>query len=125
MVPSDSAAKFSIPTSIPTESSDAGNGTGVYSKVSVANHPDTERLIEQVLTKASSGSGRLRCNLMLPTFETLRYFPLSENPVLLNWKLSYLSLPLKRGKPGAPPVLQRRKKFWNERSSFLNTFLST
>src|ERR1039458_2418014 len=102
---------------------DFGRGTGVYSNARVANQPITERLMVQVLTTASAGSSLDRRTFMLPILETCRYFPDSLKPVLLNANESYLSLFLNLGKPAfLPPSFRRRKKFSNERFSFLTTF---
>jgi hypothetical protein len=47
--------------------SHAGKGAGVYSNVSVANQPDAQRLIVQVLRVAPSGMGRLNLQQNAPT----------------------------------------------------------
>jgi hypothetical protein len=122
IVPPDKAAKFSMPTSIPTEVSDAGRRIVAHSKVRVASQPLTERFTVQVLMTALFGISLLTRTLTLPILANDNRFPSKLNPVSLNENESYLSLLLNRGKPGATPNLQRRKKFSNERFNLLMTF---
>jgi hypothetical protein len=94
--PFDSAANWVMPTSTPIFFVDFGNGNGMLSKASVANHPLTALLIEQVLTTASTGSLRLSLTLILPTFETDNCLPFNLQPSE-KLRLLNLSLLLNRG----------------------------